>query len=254
MILLGITGPIGHGKTTLASFLAQQEPQSYQAETSQVISEVADRLNKFFFWESPTELDLSTINRWLAHLPAIVEAVTHTHVSPKKVMLLEQDIARHPDDYEKLWEYVHEARHNRSLLTEHINADNKMAYRALLQWLGGYLVKHVDEGIWLNELVRRAKQAEEYGCQLFIIGGLRFPSDGKIVSAAGGSLIRITRPGAVELDKGDPTERERADIVVDASVLNDGDLDDLRESAVTLYNDLLTNRIKKTYKTAVTSV
>lgn len=248
MILLGITGPIGHGKTTLAQFLAQQEPEAYLAETSQIIAEVADRLNKFFFWEAPTEIDLNSVNRWLAHLPAIVEAVTHTHVDQSQVTLLEHIVNKNPDDYEKLWEYIHDARHNQALLSEHITPENKMAYRSLLQWLGGYLVTHVDAGIWYNELVRRAKTAETYGCKLFIIGGVRFPGDATIVRSAGGKVIRISRPGAVEMDKSDPTERERSNISADASILNNGDLDELLHCSVRLYHDLLNNKLKKTYR------
>lgn len=248
MILLGITGPIGHGKTTLAGFLADQDAMAYQTESSEIITEVADRLNKFFFWEAPTELDLNSINRWLAHLPAIVESVTHAHIHPDKLILQEHMIDSAPEDYEKLWEYVNEARHNQKLLTEHISANNKGAYRPLLQWLGGYLVKHVDEGIWFNELIRRARLAETYDCRLFIIGGVRFPSDGRAVRAAGGKILRINRPGAIELDKSDPTERERTNILVDSTILNNASLEDLQACAMQVYSDMEGGRLKRTYK------
>lgn len=248
MILLGITGPIGHGKTTLASFLAQQNPQSYQTESSQVIAEVADRLNKFFLWEAPTTPDINSINRWLAHLPAIITAVTHSHVELDAIMLNEYDLQRRPQDFEKLFEYIELARRNPGLLTEHITTYNKEAYRPLLQWLGGYLVKFVKEGIWYDELVRRASMAETYGCQLFIVGGLRFPSDAKILRHASGKVIKIVRPGTQELDRNDSTERERDAIEVDATITNDGDLDDLLQCSMRIYNDLVNNKLKKTYR------
>lgn len=249
MILLGITGPIGHGKSTLADFLVEQEPQSRQAETSQVIAEVADRLNTFFAREAPTELDLHTVNQWLQHLPAILEAVTHTHIPQEKVVLLEQDVTSSPQDYQKLWEYIYEARHNPKLTIEHINAANKGAYRALLQWLGGYFVTHVDRGIWYNELVRRARHAETEGCKLFVIGGVRFPGDAEIVRAAKGRIIGINRPGVVELDQRDPTERERSKIRPDALVLNNGSLAQLEAIARELYADLLGDELRKQYAT-----
>mgnify|MGYP000216833830 CR=1 FL=1 len=247
MVIVGITGPIGHGKTTLANFLAQQDATSQQAETSQVIAEVADRLNKFFVWEAPSELDLSSVNRWLSHLPGILESVTHTKIDHSKLVLLEQDIKAHKADYEKLWDYIYAARHNPKLLTEHIVAENKTAYRSLLQWIGGYCVTHVNTGIWYNELIRRAHVAETQGCRLFIIGGVRFPSDADIVHQAGGKIIRIVRPGAIEQDKADPTERDRVKIAYDTTITNNGNLDELMHLSMQVYGDLYGNVLKKDF-------
>ena len=80
MVLLGITGPIGHGKTTIAGFMVQQESTSQQIESSEIIAEVADRLNKYFVWDSPSELNLASVNNWLAHLPQILLSVTKSKV------------------------------------------------------------------------------------------------------------------------------------------------------------------------------
>ena len=92
MILIGVTGPIGHGKTTLASYLAQLEDSAQQTESGTIIAEVADRLNKFFLWEAPTSTDYNSVNRWLMHLPAILQAVTHTHVDLDKLTIYERDV------------------------------------------------------------------------------------------------------------------------------------------------------------------
>ncbi len=252
MVLLGITGAIGHGKTTFASYLAQQNPQAYQTESSHVIAEVADRLNKFFVWESPRQQDIVSVNRWLAHLPAIASAVTHARIAVDDVTITEQDIVNHPRDYEKLWDYLATAHKNPEITSEYITSYNKQAYRPLLQWLGGYLVKHVDEGIWYNELVRRGSQAETYGCQLFIIGGVRFPGDAKIVRDAKGIIISIERPGVAVTDAKDPTERERRLIQPDATIVNNGSLEQLLEVSVRLYQDILAGNLQKQYFAAAT--
>lgn len=250
MVLLGITGPIGHGKTTFASYLAQQNPQAHQIESSYVISEVADRLNKFFVWESPRQQDILSVNRWLAHLPAIVSAVTHAHIGVDDVTLTEQDIVNRPQDYEKLWDYLNAAHKNPEITSEYITSYNKEAYRPLLQWLGGFLVKHVDEGIWYNELVRRATEAQAYGCQLFIIGGVRFPGDAKILRKAKGIIIEIQRPGLDEPDMKDPTERERHSIQPDVVVINNGSLEQLLDASLRLYQDIAKNKLKEKYYAA----
>ncbi len=250
MVLVGITGPIGHGKTTLANYLAQQDSTAQQAETSQVVAEVADRLNKFFLWESPNEADLESVNRWLSHLPGILESVTNSRIDHAKLVLNDHDMRLQPTDYEKLLEYIYIARHEPKLLTERIGAKNKAAYRSLLQWIGGYCVTHVDRGIWYNELIRRARVAESQGCQLFIIGGVRFPSDGDILHAAGGRVLKITRAGATIMDKSDPTERERTRIAVDTKISNNGSLQDLMTISVQLHADLVANRLQAAYQAA----
>lgn len=253
MILLGITGPIGHGKTTLANFLTQLEPTAQQAESSQIIAEVANKLNVFFDSEQPNESDIASVNRWLAHLPQILQGITQTIVPEDKVHLTKNDVTRHPADYEKLWEYIAAARTNPSLAHQPITSDNKQQYRTLLQWLGGYFVTHVDSGIWYNELIRRSQSAAKQGCALFVIGGVRFPSDGQIVQAAGGAVIQITRPGSQELDVMDPTERERSKIRHDTLVINDGSLTQLKKVAGQLYSDLRHSTVQKRYQAQATS-
>lgn len=247
MLLVGVTGPIGHGKSTLAEFLARQETASVHTESSTIVAEVADRLNKFFVWESPVQSDLNSVNRWLAHLPPIAASVTHHTIPKSKVKLTHAQIESSPADYDKLWEYIQSAHRTPSLLTEHITANNKILYRSFLQWLGGYLVKHVDVGIWYNELVYRAKMAELNGCNLYIVGGLRFPSDADILRAAGGKILRINRPGSAEEDIHDPTERERGSIAADSTIINNGTLENLLHCAAQVYQDIFNGRLQPGY-------
>ncbi len=247
MILLGITGPIGHGKTTLANFLTEIDSKAQQTESSLVISEVANELNTFFAKEQPKETDLDSVNRWLSHLPSILGHITQVRVPLEKVTLKQQNINKQPADYEKLFQYIAHVNQQPSLAHEVITSHNKQHYRALLQWLGGYFVTHVSRGIWYDELVRRAQNAARNGCPLFIIGGVRFPSDGQIIQSAGGHVLQITRPGAQVLDQADPTERERAKVVFDSQITNNATLAELREAAHKIYADLQRNQLGKSY-------
>lgn len=247
MVLLGITGPIGHGKTTIAGFMAQQELTSQQIESSEIIAEVADRLNKYFVWDSPSELNLASVNNWLAHLPQILLSVAKSKVDASILHLAEQELTKHPEEYRKLLEYIHTARNKPVITQQHITAKNKGVYRPLLQWLGGYLVEHADKGIWYNEIIRRARLASKQGCKLYVVGGVRFPSDADIIRSAGGYIIQIQRPNRVEGDSTDPTERERSKIRPDAAVVNNGSLDELLVVSTQVYADFFGDRLKTQY-------
>lgn len=247
MVLLGITGPIGHGKTTIAGFMAQQELKSQQIESSEIIAEVADRLNKYFVWDSPSELNLASVNNWLAHLPQILLSVTKSKVDASVLYLAEQELTKHPEEYKKLLEYIHTARNKPTITQQHITTKNKGVYRPLLQWLGGYLVEHADKGIWYNEIIRRARHASKQGCKLYVVGGVRFPSDADIIRSAGGYIIQIQRPNRVEGDLSDPTERERDKIQCESLIRNNGSIDELMKLSRQLYKDLLGNSLKSHY-------
>ena len=46
MKIVGLTGPIDHGKTTAAKFLMSYEPNSVLLESFHLVAEVADELKK----------------------------------------------------------------------------------------------------------------------------------------------------------------------------------------------------------------
>jgi hypothetical protein len=246
MTIFGITGAIGHGKSTLAEALGQVEPQSIHLESFTVIAEVVQA------WHAqtaslPDPHDLAQVNNWLTILPPILAQVVHVQVDPAKLVVTLDDITARPDLYEKLFTHMQNLHDNKGLLTSQVNEATKDQYRPILQWIGGYMVTCVDPGIWYNEMMRRAKQAGEEGIQLCTIGGVRFPSDADIVHQGGGYIVHIVRPLLGETDIADPTERERIHIHPDITIINDAGLLELVKVAQRMYADIQLGRLKSRY-------
>lgn len=248
MIILGMTGPIGHGKSTLASALAKLEPTTAHFESSLIIAEVANA------WQAklkniPDPNDIDELNDWLKVLPAILVDIVHTKTSFDELKLRRSSMDEHPIDYLKLILHVENLRRRPELIKQRIDKDNKETFRPILQWLGGYLVERADKGIWYNEITRRIQAAGQKGSQLCIVGGLRYPSDARILRAGGAQIIHVYRPGYLQGDLLDPTERERQNIQTDCVVMSNGTLADVNNLAPQFLIDLRKNTLKRTYET-----
>jgi len=251
MILVGMTGPIGHGKTTFAEALKTAEPNSEKIETSDVISEVVEALNQQTK-SLPLVNDLRSINKWLEALPPIISRVLHQRIDWQQLKLTNSAVASNPGDYAKLFEYITNLHDKPQLLQQTINEFNKKDYRNIQQWLGGYLVTHVDTDIWYNEILRRSKLADKKGLRLYIIGGVRFLSDAAYVHRAGGIIVSINRPNIALRDIDDPTERERSQIITDTTVLNDASVEQLLVVARRLWLDIQANQLQPQYRASQT--
>lgn len=243
-----MTGPIGHGKTTLANAVAELVPQTVRFESSSIVSEIANAWHATL--KEPFDpYDLDALNNWVKRLPEILENKLQVHCTFEKLKIEAKAIEYHPIEYQKLLLHAENLQRDFTMAKHDITADNKEAYRPLLQWLGGYLVNRVNPGIWYNEIVRRVKLAEESGAELCIVGGLRFPEDADILRKAGGIIIKVYRPGHLQNDMLDPTERERDDIVVDTTILSNGTIDDIKPFAKKFLEDIRNNTIQHTYQT-----
>lgn len=250
MILLGMTGPIGHGKTTFADALTELEPTTVHFESSLVVAEVANALQAALT-DIPDPYNVEALNNWLKALPAILLEITHVRCTFDQIKLDQTAMEEHPVEYQKLILHVENVGRKPELIKQQITKENKELYRPFLQWLGGYLVQKVDSGIWYNELVRRVRQAAVDGAQLCLVGGLRYPTDAAILRGAGALIIKVYRPGHLQSDMLDPTERERQNIQVDCTIMSNGTVADVKAFAKRFLDDLRNNRLQSSYQTAV---
>lgn len=246
MILLGITGSIGHGKSTLSTFLQQQSDSSQSIESWRVVADIVEPWLKQLT-HVPEPDDLVAINEWIKALPSLLKQRMDVEVGFEQLQITPEFIKQSPEHYTKLFEFLRILKTQPVLLKTDISDANKSQYRPILQWLGGYMVKHID-GIWYHEIIRRANQAKAQGCDLFVIGGVRFLSDARIAKAAGAILVGIIRPDQQEQDVNDPTEREHRLIKVDTTVINNGSLDELKRCAKQLYLDCHNGQLAREYR------
>jgi energy-coupling factor transporter ATP-binding protein EcfA2 len=248
MILLGMTGPIGHGKTTLADALAELVPKTAHFESSLVIAEVANAMHNSLS-NIPDPYDVEALNNWLKSLPAILLEIVHAHATFDQIKLEQSEIERHPIEYQKLILHVENMQRNPNLARQNITRENKESYRPFLQWLGGYLVQKVNPSIWYDELVRRIKVEQQQGTELVIVGGLRYPTDAAVLREAGGIVVKVYRPGHLQNDMLDPTERERENIPVECTIMSNGSVEDVKRFAAIFLEDIRNNRLQHLYQT-----
>ena len=245
-----MTGPIGHGKTTFADALTNMEPSTVHFESSLIIAEVANALQAALT-DIPDPYNVERLNNWLRALPAILLEVVHVRCNFDQIKLDQTAMEEHPIEFQKLILHVENLQRKPELMNQQITKENKESYRPLLQWIGGYLVQRIDSGIWYNEIVRRIRQAAAAGCQLCIVGGLRYPTDAAILRGAGAMIIKVYRPGHLQSDLLDPTERERQNIQVDCTIMSNGSIADVKQFAKQFYENLKANQLQSTYHTAV---
>jgi RecA/RadA recombinase len=248
MIIIGITGPIGNGKTTLAETLVRQVPAAVHLESVVLVSEVVDAWHASLL--APPEPTIESVNTWVAALPQIVARYLHVSVTFDQLCITQADVEARPELYQKLWQHCTTLAKDFSLARQDITADTKETYRPILQWVGGYLAAKVSPNIWYSEIVRRTKQLDAAGCPLVVIGGLRYAADAQELHNAGGIIVKLYRPGLPERDTSDPTERERLNILPDTSIQNNGTLEQLIAFAPKLLADIQTNTLRPMYATA----
>lgn len=246
MIILGIHGAIGHGKTTFADQLRKIEPNSAPFESSGIISEILDALHDTL--TLPYENDpVAFVNRWFMNLPPILSDYLQLEVTTAQLAFTAADVEAEPVRYQKLLEHAAKLQKDPSLASEKITPENKSVYRAGLQGLGGYLVAKVSPTIWYDEIVRRMKIEESNGLSLCVAGGLRFPAEAEVLRRANGVIVEIIRPDVPEQDSQDPTEVFRKRIVTDSQVINNGDQEQLAYLAPQILDDIRAGTLKPSY-------
>lgn len=249
MIILGLTGPIGHGKSSFAEYLTTLEPQAFHFETGSVVSEVANAMHRAIT-DIPDPYNVGSLNNWLRCLPSILSEIVDYKCSFKDIELHQDLMEKQPLEYQKLILHVENLERDPTLIKKEITIENKEDYRPLLQFLGGYLVQRLDAGIWWNEVMRRIAKAEVAGARLCVAGALRYPSDAAIFRASGGVIVELIRPGHLQSDTLDPTERDRTKINADCTILNNGTLADLKKFCSHFLEDLKVKKLERIYHTA----
>jgi len=248
MLIFGMTGPIGHGKSTFAKAIKELEPSTVRFESSMVIAEVANALHAAT-QTIPTRDDIQSINEWLKPLPEIIAEVVHVKCTFYQVQVQLADVQRHPIEYEKLFLHIENLTRNPGLIKQPITPENKETYRPILQWLGGYLVKKLEPSIWYSEIIRRTQEAMAEGTKICIVGGLRFPTDAELIKKVQGTIIKVYRPDHLQFDALDPTERERDNIPADCTVVNNGTIDDMKTCAHKILEDIAASNLQRVYRT-----
>jgi energy-coupling factor transporter ATP-binding protein EcfA2 len=249
--LIGITGAIGSGKSTVAEFLGQLVQNHAHYETNGSIMEVANRFNQLLEAElnfETTDEDTELVNQVLIWMPDVVSEHLHREVTWTQLALNAKNMRANPELYEKLLFYVSNVRSDHTLVERTITAENKSGYRDLLQWIGGYFVAKIGPTVWLDEVFRRIDLHEQFR-ELVIVSGVRYLSDAAVVRDHGGRILRVARPGE-EKPGGDVTEAERAQIEADITVVNNGSLGQLQLLLEDVWNDIAAGAPKKEYKAA----
>ncbi len=243
MVIIGITGGIDHGKTSLGEAFQSLETHATHYESSAIITNLAEA------WLAtvqtlPAADDIEAINSWLEQLVPLLNSGFDQNCTAAQIALRPDDIKQHPESYSKLFTYLNNPHTDLSKPGE----VNKQLYRPLLQWMGGYFVAKVDDGIWYRQIVRLINQDKDTGIVLCTVGGLRFPRDAEILKEAGATIVEVERLGLDQADTADPTERQRQQIKVDCTVYNDGTLGDLQNCARQVYQDILKGNLQAKYK------
>lgn len=248
MLILGLTGPIGHGKSTLAKAFMAIDKSAVRIESSTLIAEIANAWLKNF----PKELlvddhDYDILEAWTTELSIIASEKLHVRIRPEQLLITEKTFEKEPETVSRLLRYIDLIRQGVVEINSTINDGNKDRNRAILQWLGGFLIVRVGKGVWYDEIERRILEAETQGKSLCIVGGIRYPYDAEVIRRNGGKVAELVRQDLPERNTSDITEAQRDQIKLDTVINSTASKEALGEMAQAIYDDLLNDDLLPEY-------
>jgi energy-coupling factor transporter ATP-binding protein EcfA2 len=249
--LIGISGPIGSGKSTVAACLSTVQPSHAHYETWYVVAEIATAFNQALKAElayETTNNPIDLANQVLIWLPEAISEQLHHDVTWNQLAFSKHDALAKPELFEKLLAYLELVDKNPKLLDTTLNPDTKEQFRTLLQWIGNYLIVKLSKTIWYDELFRRIDMRDPT-TSLVVISGVRYPSDAEMIRQRGGRVMTVERPNHAT-ESTDPTESQRSDIKPDFRLINNGSKEQLQTVVESLWDDIAAGRLKPIYTAA----
>lgn len=102
--------------------------------------------------------------------------------------------------------------------------------RALLQRLGTEGGREIlGENIWVDTAMRKASHFSRV-----VFTDCRFENEAKAIREAGGTVLRVTRPGVGPVN-GHVSDKGLPNSLIDGEILNNGTLEDLRRKVAALF-------------------
>lgn len=249
MILVGLTGGIGQGKTTVSRMLRELAGAGPECdlETSYIIAELANVW--IASWPArlmvPAGEDIIDLgNALIELLPDAVHQLLGKGVALEQLQIERSDesLAFNQQLIGYLQARVVAGGSGRGQFPDPITPINKALHRPLFMWLGASLVVKVDPRIWGDALQQRIQALSAAGQQFVTVGGIRSKHEVEMMHRHSGLVVRVVRPEAQI--SSDLTERLMLEVIPDTELVNNGTFEELEAATGRLYRDVIAGRLQ----------
>lgn len=109
-----------------------------------------------------------------------------------------------------------------------------MSYRKFAQILGTDVCRYLNDNIWIEQV---DKQIKETSCN-YVFSDVRFDNEAKYIRDNGGHVVHIVRP-SLQMEDEHVSEQGVDPKLVSVQIKNDGTLEDLKDTFVQYYFDVI---------------